>query len=550
MPPAPSARRATTAIAVLGLTALVATGCSSIGSDSSSSTSGGAALAQSYGEPADASAVKQGGDLVMALAAEPDALDPTTSRSLYSRYVFNAMCEKLYDLDSSTKVVPQLASELPAVSPDGLTVTIPLRTGIVFSDGTPFNAAAVKTTIERGLTLSKSGRKSELGPITNVAAKDDHTVVITLSKPFTPLLGALTDRAGMILSPKAVAAYGANFASHPSCVGAFKFDSRIPQTSIKLVKDPKYYNAPKVHLDSITYRIITDASIRAANLRSGDVQVADTISAQDVATLKGVKGITILNSKSLGYTGLTVNVGNVDGVGTPAKPIDNPLAKSAEVRQALSMAIDRQAIVQTVFNGLQTVACSPISPDTVYASEASNACPKYDPEKAKKMLTDAGVKTPLEVPMKVTNTPDNLRFAQAMQSMVAPAGFNLKIIATEYASLLDQEDRGDFELLQLGWSGRIDPDANITNFVGTGGALNVSGYNDPEVDALLQKARTSADTDERRDLYGKAVTRLNEQAPLIYVYRQSNLTGFNQAVKGVQVFPDGVVRLVQAGLTK
>jgi peptide/nickel transport system substrate-binding protein len=535
-----------------GIGLLTVTACSPVESGDTAGTPADASssLAPKFGEPADPASLKDGGDLVMALSAEPDALDPTTSRSLYSRYVFNSMCEKLYDLDQDTKIVPQLATDLPTISSDGLTVTIPLRTGVKFADGTPFDAEAVKATLERHLTLPKSGRKSELGPIKKVTAKDPATVEISLEKPFTPLLGALTDRAGMILSPKAIKALGADFSTAPVCVGAMKFAERVPQTSIKVVKDPNYYDADKVKLNSITYRIITDGSIRAANLRSGDVQVADSLSVQDVPTLRTTEGITVLNSTSLGYQGVTFNVGNVDGVGTPAKPVDTPEGKNPAVREAFAHAVDREALVKSVFNGLNAPACSPIPPTSEFASDASNACQEYDPAKAKKMLTDAGVKVPLEITMLASNNADTMRLVQALQAMVAPAGFDLKLQATEYASLLDQQDRGDFRSLQLGWSGRYDPDANITNFVGTGGSQNVAGYNNPTVDGLLEKARVSTDVAERRDLYGQVVTQLHKDNPLVYLYRQSNLTGFTSDITGVQVYPDGVVRIARAGFTK
>ena len=539
-----------------GLVTTLVAACSPVGTSGggSSATGGGnapgAALDVSYGTPATADQVKQGGTLVMALSSEPDALDPTTSRSLYSRYVFNAMCEKLYDVNQDTKVVPQLASALPNLSSDGKTVTIPLRSSIKFADGTPFNAAAVKKTLERHLTMAGSGRKSELGPIASIDAKDDTTVVLHLNKPFSPLLGALTDRAGMILSPKAIDSLGDKFSQAPVCVGAFKFAKRVPQTEIDLVKDPNYYDASKVFLDGIKYRIITDPSIRAANLRSGDVQVADSISVNDVQSLKGTQGMTVLSSPSLGYQGLTFNVGNVDGVGTPAKPRNTPWSKDARVREALQYAIDRKALVQTVFNGFYHAACSPISPSSEFASDASNACPEYSVDKAKQLLKEAGVTTPLEIPILASNNSDTLRLVQAIQAMVAQAGINLKIEATEYSSLLDQQDAGKFELLQLGWSGRIDPDANITVFLKTGGGLNVSGYNNPKLDDLLDQARTTNDVAERRKLYGEAVGVIQKDSPIVYLYRQSNISAFSQAAKGVQVFPDGVVRLTHAGLSK
>ena len=537
-------------LAAAVLTATLTAGCSAVDPPADNRPGGAAAGGDTFGEPAAPDQVKAGGTLVMALSAEPDQLDPTLSRSLYSRYVFNAMCEKLYDVDARAKIVPQLATALPTASDGGRTVTIPVRSGVKFADGTAFDAAAVKSAIERHLTLAGSGRKSELGPITSVEAPDAGTVVIRLSTPFAPLTAALADRAGMIPSPTATAKLGKNFATAPVCVGAFKFAKRVPQNSIDLVRDPNYYDAGKVRLDGLSYRIITDANIRLANLRSGDVQVADSLSASDVPNLRGEKNLAVLQSQSLGYQAVSFNVGNVDGVGTPAKPVAGPLGSNPKVRQAFEYAIDRAGLVKVVFNDLNTVACSPVSPASEFSSPAAQQCTPHDPARAKQLLAEAGVPTPLPIEMITANNPDSLRLAQALQSMVKDGGFNLEIKPVEYASLLDQQDRGDFQMLQLGWSGRVDPDANITNFVGTGGSQNVAGYNNKELDALLDRARQSQDLAERRDLYGQAVAKIHADAPLVYLYRQRNLTGVANAVKGVQVFPDGVIRVAAAGFAK
>lgn len=551
-PAAPAALR-NGVLVVSVLTVVLVAGCSAV-TPASSGQAGGAngsgGLAESFGSPAASDQVKQGGTLVMALSAEPDQLDPTLSRSLYSRYVFDSMCQKLYDVDAQSHIVPQLATALPTASADGKTVTILVRDGATFSDGTPFNAAAVKSTFDRNLTLSGSGRKSELGPIASVDAPDARTVVVHLKQPFAPLTAALADRAGMIMSPTATAALGKNFSTAPSCVGPFKLTKRVPQSSIELSKDPNYYDAANIHLDAISYRIITDANIRAANLRSGDVQVADSLSAQGVPDLLQDASLSVLKSTSLGYQGITFNVGNVDGVGTPAKSIARPMAADPRVRQAFELAVDRPQLVKVIFNDLSTVACSPIAPQSEFSSPTAQTCTPHDPAKAKQLLSDAGVPSPYPVTMITSNNPDSLRLAQALQSMVKDGGFDLKIQPVEYAALLDQQDRGNFELLQLGWSGRVDPDANITNFVGTGGSQNVAGYNDPSLDTILGQARQSQDLAQRRDLYGQAVTKIQAADPLIYLYRQSNLTGVSKTLKGVQVFPDGVIRVAAAGVGK
>jgi peptide/nickel transport system substrate-binding protein len=487
-----------------------------------------------------------GGDLVMALSAEPDRLDPTTSSSLYTRYVMNAVCEKLYDIDAAGKIVPQLASALPTVSADGLTVTIPVRTGPRFADGTPLDAAAVVTTLQRNLTLEGSARKGELGPVAGVSAPDAEHVVVRYKTPFAPLAAALADRAGMVLSPKALAEEGADFGDHPVCVGPFSFVERVPQTSITVKRDPLYYAADQVHLDTITYRIMTDANIRAANLRSGDVQVADSLSPQDVDALAEEKGVGLLQTGSFGYQGITFNIGNTDGTGKPPGVIDTPIAKDPRVREAFALSIDRAALVNSVFNNWYETACSFIAPGTTYSSPASDACPPHDPARAKQLLAEAGVPTPYRIVLSTSNNADSLRLAQAIQASVVDGGFDVVIQPVEYSTLLDVQKRGDFEVLQLGWSGRVDPHGNSSSFLSTGGANNYSGYSDPEVDTLLKQAAQAEDVATRAELYGKVTEIVQRDNPIQYVYRVRSITGYTDDVAGVETYDDGVVRLSRA----
>src|SRR3954451_21057568 len=370
------AARASAMVATVALGAAVAACTPVEPSGKGNGSSGGSASnsQDSFGTLPAASAVKDGGTLVMALSAEPDFLDPTLARSLYSGYGFSGMLEKLYDIDKNAQLVPQLATKLPQTSCDGKTLTIKLRKGVQFADATDFNPQAVKTTLQRDLTNPQSARATELGPISGIDTPAPDTVVIHLKTPFAPLPAALADRAGMIMSPAALKKLGDKFSNAPVCVGPFKFAKRVPQNSIEVVKDPNYYDADRVHLDRISWHILSDASIRAANLRSGDVQVADTVSPQDVDKLGQEPDLALLQSLSLGYQGLTFNVGNVDGVGTPPKPINRPDAKDARVRQALEYAIDRKGLVKAVFNDKYNVACTPISPTTQYSSPAAQKC--------------------------------------------------------------------------------------------------------------------------------------------------------------------------------
>jgi len=544
-----------TAVAAALLMAAACTSVTPAGNGSGAGATGAASSVapsgDTFGSPAATGAVRKGGTLTVGLSADPDLLDPTQSRSLYSRYVFTNICEKLYDLDQTTKIVPQLATALPTTSADGRTVTIKLRTGVRFADGTTMDSAAVKASLQRDLTLPTSARKTELGPVTTIDTPDASTVVVHFSAPFAPFTAALADRAGMVLSPTALAKEGTKFASSPVCVGPFKFAARVPSTSISVVRDPNYYDAGRVNLDRIDYRIITDANIRDQNLQSGDVAVADSVSSQDVDKLRAAKDIQLLSSDSLGWQALQVNIGNTKGVGQPVGKVGTPLGSNPTVRRALELSIDRAGLVKTVFNGQAVPSCSPISSINQFAPADLLPCTTYQPEQAKKLLADAGVATPVPFTLTVTNSPDSLRFAQALQAMVKAGGFEMKIAPVEYTTLLDAEDTGNFQTLALGWSGRVDPDANITQFFASGGAQNTNGVSDKALDALLQRARTTTDPATRKQLYGRAVTRLQQIDAAIFLYRGRNLTGIRtDKVVGIQVYPDGVVRTAFAGLTK
>jgi peptide/nickel transport system substrate-binding protein len=523
----------------IGLSLSLITACSSIKSNSPQPST------------EDTRQAKDGGTLRIALAGEPDMLDPTLGRTLVGRTVFTSICEKLYDIDGKLNIVPQLAAALPTISADGKTVTIKLRTGIKFADGTTMDAAAVKTSLDRHMTLAGSARKSELAAVASVAVTDPSTVTLTLKAPNAPLTALLADRAGMIMSPTALAAEGDKFGNNPVCVGPFKFSLRVAQDRIEVVKDPNYYNASKVHLDKVIYRIIADSTTRFNNLSSGDVEVYDTVSPNDLDALKGNSKLALLTSDSLGYNGITVNVGNINGVGKPAGTLQAPyasaMATDARVRQAFELSIDRKTLNTVVNKGVYTPACGPISSSSPFSSDAAQACPPYDPNQAKALLTQAGVTMPFKISMVIGQTPDASRLGQALQSMVKDGGFDLQLEPVEFNASLTQTDAGKYQMFQIGWSGRVDPDGNTDNFLTSAGSQNNSGYTNATIDQLLTDARTQSDLATRKSLYGQAITQLHKDAPLIYLWRPPNFTGVAKTVVGVQVLPDGLIRVGTAG---
>jgi peptide/nickel transport system substrate-binding protein len=490
--------------------------------------------------------VKNGGVLTIALDEEPDALDPTTAQTLVGREVFANFCEKLYDINSKLQIVPQLAASLPQVSDGGLTVTIKLRHGILFNDGTSFNADAVKTTLERDLTLPTSARKSEISPVENVTVTGPYTVQLTLSHPFAPLTAALADRAGMIMSPTQLQKLGTNFASDPVCVGPFEFSKRIPGDEIVLTKSPYYYAKDKVHLSEIVYKFIGDDNVRLANVESGAVQIGDQMAPTDVQKIQSDPNLKLYQSTSIGYQGIDINIGNANGEGKPPGPVDNPFARSQDLRQAFAAAINRSVLNNVVFDGRFVPSCSPIAPVSPYY-DASFKCPPYDPAQARRLIKESGVTTPIPVTMLVPNETVPLRQAQVIQQMVDQVGFQMTIQSEEFVTSLDQADAGHYEMYQVGWSGRIDPDQNIYQFWHTDGSLNATGSSDPQLDKLLDEARTTNSFNQRKQLYAQILQLINQQDSIIVLYNPVNYMAVSKKLVGVQYYADGIPRVAFAG---
>src|SRR5213075_473026 len=196
--------------------------------------------------------------LRIGLAEDPDILDPTLARTYVGRIVFATFCDKLFDIDEKLNVVPQLALS-HETSADGKTVTIKIRPGVKFHDGEPFNAEAAKYSLERHLKMKGSFRRPEISVVDSIDVVDPLTIKLNLKAPFSPLLSQLTDRAGMMVSPKAAEAAGDKFALRPVCAGPYKFVERVAQDRIVVEKFADYWNKDQIFIDKITYLPIVDA---------------------------------------------------------------------------------------------------------------------------------------------------------------------------------------------------------------------------------------------------------------------------------------------------
>ena len=275
----------------------------------------------------------------------------------------------------------------------------------------------------------------------------------------------------MMLPPKAAEAGGKDFGLHPVCTGPFRFVERVAQDHITLERFPGYWDAARIHYDRVTYRIIPDSSIRLANLQAGALDLTAGRAARCGNGDSATRSSHWYPVPSLGYGALTINIGN-------APKADNPLGRDPRVRHAFELALDREALIQVVFAGKyqpNAQATSAISP--LYVEEVAPT--KRDVTKARALLKEAGVATPLTVPLVVYNTPAGVQAGEVIQSMAAEAGFAVQVQAMEFGTALATVQRGDYVVTQGGWSGLLDTDSNAWSFLHSGGALKSGGVREP-----------------------------------------------------------------------
>lgn len=485
-----------------------------------------------------APALAQDRTLHIGLREDPDLLDPTLGSSYVGRIVFAGMCDKLFDIDSKLNIVPQLATGYEWADPTHL--VIHLRDGVTFQDGEPFNADAVKFKLTRDLTAKGSMRRGEVSSIDSIEVMDPLTVRLTLKAPASQLLAQLTDRAGIMISPKAAQAAGEQFGTHPVCAGPFSFDSRVAQDRIVLKRYPGYWDAGRIHFDQVVYSPNPNSAVRLANLQAGALDLVEYILPTDVAAVQKDPKLAISVSDSLAYTGITINTDS----GPAAK---TALGQSALVRQAFELGLDREALIQVVYSGMYaaTAQANPAS-SPYYVSDIKP--PARDPGKALALLRQAGVATPVPVTLTITNGSDIQQAGEVIQAMEKEAGFDVKLKAMEFASSLQAAYAGDFQAYLIGWSGRADPDGNMWQMLHTGGTFNYGHYTNTGVDAALDGARTVADVADRRAFYAKVWTQERADLPLIYLWSGKNVVGLKKALTGFVPVPDGLIRVQDLAL--
>ncbi len=484
-----------------------------------------------------------GGTLNVGLTSDVVTLDPLKSTALVDRQVMLNIYDTLVRIDDKNVVQPDLASSWSYTTPTQLVFT--LRSDVKFQDGTPFNADAVVFNINRILKAASSPRKSELASVKSVEAVDSTHVQFTLSAAFSPLLATLTDRAGMILSPTALQATGADIANSPLKAGSgpFQFKTWTKSDHLTIERNPSYWQKDSAgrtlpYLDTVNYRPITDGNVMATNLSTATIQVAQGLSPQAVTTAKNNPSLIYKQSPGLSFFGIMLN--------TKQAPLND-----VHVRRAIAWAVNRDEIVSSVLLNNGVVSQGPISPSS-WAYDASIAPYSHDVSKAKAELAQAanGGSNVSFTMLIASGDPTGAQEASFIQSELKEAGINVDIKPETFATLLADTDatKPNFQSAVLGWSGRPDPDGNMYSWFHTGGGNNSMQYSNTTVDGLLEDARAQGDQSKRATDYQNAEKQILDDSSYVFINHGVSVQASTTKVHNFQAQPTTIMNFTQVWL--
>jgi peptide/nickel transport system substrate-binding protein len=476
-------------------------------------------------------APKKGGTLRVGFYIEAATMDPHLSGSKIDRQIYHNIYEPLVVLDANLGIKPGLAESWQ--QPEPKTLIFKLRRGVKFHDGTEFNAEAARFNFTRMKTEPKSVRKGEVANIESVDVLDPSTIKINLRRPDAALLATLTDRAGMMVSPRLTQERGPELERNAKGAGTgpFQFSEWIKDDHILLKRNEQYWNKQGgPYLDQIRYRPIPDDTVKLQSLQSGEIDVMDYVQPRDVAAVKADKNLVVVDVPSLADFAYQLNH-------------TRPPFNNKALRQALASALDLDQIVKAVWLNVGVPANGPIPP-TSWAYDGSIPPIKRDLGKAKAKLAEGGRASGFAFTMTTNNIPINVQEAEVIQAQLAEAGITMKIKLVDSTTLLSDGNSKNFDMISYQWSGRPDPDGNTYQFFKTtvGTSLNWSGISNPQIDALLDKTREVSNQAERKKLYSSLTKILQDELPMVFIIHPVEPKAFSPRVQGYDPIPDGMMR--------
>ena len=496
---------------------------------------GMAAFGGGQAEEVDPADVEQ--NLVVAQLSDAVSLDPHGSNDSPSSNVRTQIYDTLVYFDEEMELQAGLATDWEAV--DETTWRFTLREGVTFHDGEPFNAEAVQASLERVSDEEFGSERYFLyDMITEVNVVDEYTVDVVTEYPFAPILSHLAHDGGGMISPAAVEEAGYDEVE-PIGTGPFMLESWEPGDELVLVRNDNYWGDP-VNLDSITFQVVPEESTRLALVETGDAHVAQFEQPANQARVEGAQGMDLMlyDSLSLDYIGMN----------TEREPYDDIL-----VRQAISMAIDRETMVDGILEGAGIPAIGPLSPLVFGFSDDVDTL-EYDPDGARELLAEAGYEDGFETTLWTNDNARRMEIAEIVQNDLADIGIDVQIEVLEWGAYLDETAEGNHDMFILGWV-TVTGDADYGLYAlfhsdNHGAVGNRSFYSNDEVDALLDEGRLEPDMEERRRIYAEVQNALVPEAPHINLYHPRWMVAVNEAVENYNHHPDNMMLLDEVIITQ
>jgi peptide/nickel transport system substrate-binding protein len=500
---------------------------------------GAMALPLTFGA-ARASAQSTGGRIIYGYGAEAVNLDPGNAIDRPSFDVIQNLYDGLVEIDQTGAIQPALATEW-TISEDNLTWTFTLREGITFHDGTPFDAAAVKSNFDR--ILDPANALATLGQweptIAAVNAVSDLVVEIVTKAPAGGLLDLLASGYGAILSPAAVETFGTEISRNPVGTGPFAFGSWEQGERIVLTKNASYWGgAPAI--DELEFRLITEDSSRILALEAGDVDVIANVSAQNIPVLRDNDGLVVIQQPTYRLFYWAFNN-------------TKPVFGDKRVRQAFNYLIDRQTLVDAVLQGVGVPADAPIPPTVVgYAPIGTYT---YDPDKGKALLAEASFPSDWEGVAYLTEGRYYMdrQVGEAIQGMLSEAGVNVSVEVLEWGAFIDAvwvatadselAQKRDFAQTAFGTAdpGQTFRSTLFSTYWPTTG-YNEALFADPDVDAAILAVEQAVAPEERAAAIGDLSAKIFEAAPWIFSHFEQQVVGHQASITGVEVLPTEIIR--------
>ncbi|WP_163971468.1 glutathione ABC transporter substrate-binding protein [Oceanobacillus halotolerans] len=496
---------------------------------------------ESSSDDSEGSSEGKGGDLVIANLSDAVSLDPPSSNDTPSADVTINIFETLVVQDENMENQPGLAESWEQV--DDKTWEFKLREGVTFHDGSEFNAEVVKANIDRILDPELASPVAFMyDMITNVEVVDDYTVHFETEFPFAPLPAHLAHPGGLIVSKEQIEADyaameegeepGSVINENPQGTGPFKFEEWQSGQSIKLVRNEDYWGENAL-LDSVTFKVVPEDLTRIAELRTGDSHITNPLSPSDLEQIEAEDGMSVTrqSSSSLSYIGFN----------SDKEPFNDQ-----RVRQAISMAINKEEIINGIYDGIGIPAKGPVAPGVFGYDEELNGL-EYDVEKAKELLAEAGFEDGFTATIWTNDNRERIDTATNVQEQLAEIGVELEIEVLEWGAMLDQTAQGEHEMMVFGWT-NVTGDADNSLYPlfhsdNLGSAGNRTFTADEDLDSYLANARQTSDQEERQEFYSQAQERIAELAPMIFIHHQEYLLGVRDEVKGLSQLPTQLLQL-------